>query len=238
MTVEEIRSAMKRVRKYPFSSTKPVCKLFENPKKLQPIIISACSTAKMNCIVGNVLSTDRTSYNRTFHFLDDQAAFNLDFGVNPIPFTLFSSHKVAKEDSVHISQKIRINVNTCQVILVCDIVEKQYGVTSNYDSRNMLLNITDALFKLKLDVTGRGKESCRTPDDLFCDYMDYIPFLLAAVDHQGFHLPLLFFKFSPWIQSITLLSIRIKAQTQQLSPRSLANNKFCQYYGKQQSMVK
>ena len=113
MTIEEIRSAMKRVRKYPFSSTKPVRKLFENPKKLQPIIISACPTAKMNCIVDNVLSTDRTSYHCIFQFLDDQAAFNLDFGVNPIPFTLFFSHKIAKEDSVHISQKIRINVNTC-----------------------------------------------------------------------------------------------------------------------------
>ena len=47
----------------------------------------------------------------------------------------------------------------------------------------MLLDITTALFKLKLDVTGRGKEICRTPDGLFCDYMDYIPLLLAVVDH-------------------------------------------------------
>ena len=66
MTVKEMRFAMKRLRKSLISSTKHVRKLFETPSRSHPTIISAYSSPKMNCIHGNVLQTDRTSYHGTF----------------------------------------------------------------------------------------------------------------------------------------------------------------------------
>ena len=50
----------------------------------------------MNCILGNILSTDIIFYHGTFQFIDDQAALKLNFEVNPIPLTMFSSYEAAK----------------------------------------------------------------------------------------------------------------------------------------------
>ena len=80
------------------------------------------------------------------------------------------------------------------MFIFCDIVEQQYVETSEYDSHSTLFDVVASLSKLKLDVTGRGKGVCLTPDDLFRGYMDYIPFLPAVADQWGFHLPLLIFQ--------------------------------------------
>ena len=101
----------------------------------------------MNRVRGDILSTDKTSYHGIFQFLNDQATFNLDFGANQISSTLSSSHKVAKEYSVHVLQKIVTYVNTSQVFLFCDIVRQQYVSTSDYDSRIILLDFSTVLFK-------------------------------------------------------------------------------------------
>ena len=153
MTVVDIRSAMKRVRKYLVSSAKPVRKLFETPTSSQLTIVSTYPTLKMNFILGNVFSTDRTSYHGNFQFIDDQIAFNLYFWINSIPFTLSSSHKVSKYNSVHVSLKIATYVNTFQVFLFCDIIEQPYVGTNDYDSRSILLDVEAVLSKLNLDFT-------------------------------------------------------------------------------------
>ena len=60
----------------------------------------------------------------------------------------------------------------------------------------MLLDILTVLFNLKLDFTGRGKGVSRTPDDMFREYMDYIPLLPIAVT-QWVYLHLLLFQTLP-----------------------------------------
>ena len=66
MTTKDMQSAMKRVSRSPLFFVTPDRKLFETPKRSQLTIISACPVPKINCILANVLSTDRASYYSIF----------------------------------------------------------------------------------------------------------------------------------------------------------------------------
>ena len=66
----------------------------------------------MKCVFCNALSTDRIAYHGVFRFLKSKAAFDLDFGDNPIPFILSTSNKVARDNSANIMQKVAAYVTT------------------------------------------------------------------------------------------------------------------------------
>ena len=168
---------MKRANTSPLSSPQPVRHFFVDLSVPRQTSVDAASTPKMNCVIDSVLSSNRTSYYGTFQSLDNQNTFDLEFGTNPIPFTLFFSHKVAKDDFLRVLNKSGTYVSTCQIIFFFSIVEEQYIGTCNYESRSMPRGVTAVISKLKLDFTRRSKGVGRTLDDLFRGYMKYIPLL-------------------------------------------------------------
>ena len=97
----------------------------------------------------------------------------------------------------------------------------------------MLLDILTVLFNLKLDFAGRGKGVSRTPDDLFREYMDYIPLLPIAVAQWVLSTLTIIPDASLTRARLRLLSMNIKHQIYQLLQPAPVNNMIYQFWGKQ-----
>ena len=120
-------------------------------------------------------------------------------------------------------EKLSKFVSLCHILIFCNIVNKRYVGTSDYDLSKIITDVERELTHLRLEYRFKGQVQTLTPDDLYRRYQDFVPLLLEDANEWYLHIAVLFLNALP----VTLKEL-VVGQRYKLPRFSLLSTKILQ----------
>ena len=94
-------------------------------------------------------------------------------------------------------EKLSKFVSLCHLLIFCNIVNKRYVGTFDYDHSKIITDVERELTHLRIEYRFKGQVQTLNPDDLYRRYQDFVPLLLEDANEWYLHLAVLFLNALP-----------------------------------------
>ena len=145
----------------------------------------------MDSVFASASKKSTATYTGPLDFLEDhnQSVFNTIFGTRPIPLVLLATKRNnALEDALTVRDQVNVFVSLSNLLIFCDIIQHRYVGSTYFDKTQIISDVKTELSRLKLEVRVHGQVQLISPDELFCQFQDFILLLPNDAHKWSFHL--------------------------------------------------
>ena len=143
-----------------------------------PITAITFMPPKIDRVFATSAATINITYTGTFDFLEDdnQTIFESIFGVQPnslLPGVV--KKRIPVENTEDLKDKLLSFVSLCHLFIFCSIVNDRYVGTSDFEKTQIITDVKETFYRIKLECQVQGQVQTITPDDLYREYQNCTP---------------------------------------------------------------